>query len=83
MTMWIFYVCIAALGLAVSLAIGKQTLSKSHEVQKTGLAEQEKARQERKSEDRFKRESKRISGASPNGSPDPNGEKVKGPGDAV
>ncbi|KAL8740871.1 MAG: hypothetical protein Q9190_006464, partial [Brigantiaea leucoxantha] len=30
-TMWIFYVCIAALGLVASLAIGKQKLSKIHE----------------------------------------------------
>jgi len=86
MTMWIFYVCIAALGLAVSLAIGRQTLSKNHEVQKTGLAEQEKARMERKSEDRLKRESKRMSGqqvSNGNAIPGPSGEKVKGPGDEV
>ena len=49
-TMWIFYVCIAALGLAVSLAIGRQTLSKTHEVQKQGLEEQERHRKERKVE---------------------------------
>jgi len=86
MTMWIFYVCIAALGLAVSLAIGRQTLSKNHEVQKTGLAEQEKARMERKSEDRLKRESKRMSGqqvSNGNAIPGPSGEKVIGPGDEV
>ena len=85
MTMWIFYVCIAALGLAVSLAIGKQTLSKTHEMQKTGLAEQEKARQERKSEEKAKRESKRLSmgGRAQNPSPDASGEKVRGPGDEV
>ncbi len=71
--------CVAALGLALSLAIGKQTLSKSHEVQKTGLAEQEKARMERKSEDRLKRESKRMSAQSPV----VGGEKVRGAGDEV
>lgn len=78
--------CIAALGLALSLAIGRQTLSKNHEVQKTGLAEQEKARMERKSEDRLKRESKRMSGQGVlhgGPSPGPGGEKVKAPGDEV
>ncbi len=72
LTMWIFYVAIAAVGLAASLAIGKQKLSKSHEVQKTGLAAQEAARAERKSEEKLKRKSKRMSGASPV----PGGEKV-------
>jgi len=79
-------VCIAALGLAVSLAIGRQTLSKNHEVQKTGLVEQEKARMERKSEDRLKRENKRMSGQqvlNGNPIPGPSGEKVIGPGDEV
>lgn len=52
--MWIFYVCIAATGLAVSLLIQKHTLSKQHEVMKTGLAEQERARKERKGEDRLR-----------------------------
>ena len=46
--MWIFYVAISAVGLVVSLAIGRQTLSTKHEVTKTGLAEQEKHRLERK-----------------------------------
>ncbi|KAL8832896.1 MAG: hypothetical protein Q9170_004676 [Blastenia crenularia] len=40
-TMWIYYVVIAAVGLAASLLIGRQTLSKEHEVQKQGLAGQE------------------------------------------
>lgn len=53
--MWIFYVCIAATGLAVSLLVQKYTLSKQHEVLKTGLAEQEKARKERKGEDRLRK----------------------------
>lgn len=53
--MWIFYVCIAAVGLAASLLIQKQTLSRQHEVQKTGLAEQEKARKERKSENMLRK----------------------------
>ena len=62
--MWIFYVCIAALGLAASLAIGKQKLSKQHEVTKTGLEEQKRQRQERKSEVKAKRESKADGGDS-------------------
>ena len=45
-TMWIFYTCIAAAGLAVSLAIGKNKLSKTHQVQKQGLDQQEKGRWE-------------------------------------
>ncbi|MCJ1271994.1 hypothetical protein MMC22_011900 [Lobaria immixta] len=53
--MWVFYVCIAAVGFAASLLIQKQTLNKQHEVQKTGLAEQERARKERKGEDRLRR----------------------------
>ena len=40
--MWIFFVCIAALGVVVSLAIGRQKLSKLHEVQKTGLEAEER-----------------------------------------
>lgn len=39
--MWIFYVCIAAAGLAASLFIGKYTLDKKHEVHKTGLGPDE------------------------------------------
>ncbi len=50
-TMWIFYVCIAAVGMLASLAIGKEKLSRSHEMQKTGLAEQEETRRERKSDE--------------------------------
>ncbi|MCJ1291341.1 hypothetical protein MMC34_002884 [Xylographa carneopallida] len=53
-TMWIFYTCIGALGIAASLCIGKSTLSKSHETTKTGLAAQEEARQERKEEKKRK-----------------------------
>ena len=41
--------------MAISLAISKQKLSRAHEVQKTGLAEQERARRERKSEERAKK----------------------------
>lgn len=61
--MWVFYVCIAAAGVVASLAIGKQRLSKTHVVQKTGLAEQEIARQERKDADAAKKLGK--SGAHP------------------
>lgn len=52
---WLFFVCIAAIGVAVSLTISKQTLNKQHEVQKTGLAEQEKDRQERKTRHKAKK----------------------------
>ncbi len=60
--MWIFFVCIAAAGLAVSLFIKKTTLSKSHEVTKTGLAAEEQNRKDRKQEADSKRASKRASG---------------------
>ena len=60
--MWIFFVCIAAAGLAVSLFIKKTTLSKSHEVTKTGLAAEEQNRKDRKEEADSKRASKRASG---------------------
>lgn len=79
--MWVFYVCIAAVGLATSFLIQKQTLSKQHEVQKTGLAEEEKARRERKSENILRKSMRsekksqdrlRKSMASPDG-----GEKVE------
>ena len=49
-TMWILYVALAAFGIACSLAIVKQKLSKTHEVQKQGLDEQERYRKERKVE---------------------------------
>ena len=60
--MWIFYVCIAATGLVVSLFIEKTTLTKTHEVRKTGLAAEEANRIERKQEEESKRASKRASG---------------------
>ncbi|PQE20393.1 major facilitator superfamily transporter protein [Rutstroemia sp. NJR-2017a BBW] len=46
--MWIMYVAFAALGLAISFAIGQQVLSKEHEVTKVGLEEQERLRKEKK-----------------------------------
>lgn len=45
--MWVFFTSIAAVGIAVSLMIDRHKLSKQHALQKTGLAEQELARQER------------------------------------
>ena len=54
-TMWIFYVAIAAVGVAVSLLIGKQVLSKTHETHSTGLAGQEADRLEREQAKRDKR----------------------------
>ncbi|KAE8144533.1 major facilitator superfamily domain-containing protein [Aspergillus avenaceus] len=44
--MWIFYTAIAAFGFFLSLLIRPVELSKAHTFTKTGLAEQERARQE-------------------------------------
>ena len=44
--MWIFYVCMSALGLLLCYFLKPVTMSKEHTVRKTGLAEQERARQE-------------------------------------
>lgn len=45
-TMWIMYVAFAALGVFISLFIGKNTLSKEHQETKTGLIEEEIKRKE-------------------------------------
>lgn len=50
--MWIFYTAIAAVGLFLSVFIVPRELSKTHTVQKTGLEEQARARQERLDEER-------------------------------
>lgn len=60
-SMWIFYTCVAVVGLAASFAIGKQQLSKTHQVTKTGLDAQEQARVERVGEEKVRREEKRRS----------------------
>jgi Na+/melibiose symporter-like transporter len=60
-TMWIFYTVIALVGLLCSLAIGRNKLSKTHEVTKTGLEAQEAGRQERK-EKRRNRKSAQAAG---------------------
>ncbi|KAI4121909.1 MAG: hypothetical protein LQ338_006094 [Usnochroma carphineum] len=60
-TLWIFYTAVAAVGLAASLLISRQTLSKTHEVQKQGLAGQEEERRKEEEERRAERESKRLS----------------------
>ncbi|CAI7577802.1 unnamed protein product [Penicillium glandicola] len=44
--MWIFYTCVACLGFVLALFIRRRELTRQHTVQKTGLAEQERARQE-------------------------------------
>ncbi|KAJ5115965.1 Efflux pump dotC [Penicillium angulare] len=44
--MWILYTAVAGIGFIASLFIRHRELSKTHTVQKTGLAEQERARQE-------------------------------------
>ena len=64
--MWIFFVCMSALGLVISLFIGNQTLSKDHLVQKVGLAEEKKYRAEEKRLSQ-QRKSGDMSGMVPNG----------------
>ncbi len=58
--MWIMYVAFAALGLVVSLFIAKNKLSKEHQVVKTGIAEEEKARKEAKENRRVSKEERRA-----------------------
>lgn len=58
-TMWIMYVCFAGLGLVVSLFIAQNKLSTKHEVVKTGIAEDEKARKEAKENKRISRDLRR------------------------
>lgn len=60
-TMWIFYVAISACALVAAAFIGKKKLTTTHEVQKTGLVEEEKNRQARKAENAASKESKRVS----------------------
>lgn len=62
--MWIFYVCIATVGVLASLTIRKEKLSKLHEIQKTGLAGQEEARRERKIYEEEERRRKNIADVS-------------------
>ena len=57
-TSWIFYVAIACVGVFASFAIGRQTLSKTHEQYKGGLAQEEKDRKERKSLEAHKKAAK-------------------------
>lgn len=64
-TMWIFYVAVSACGLIAAALIKKKTLTTTHEVQKTGLAEEEKHRKERIAEHDAKRGSKRVSTSTP------------------
>ncbi|KAJ5970683.1 Major facilitator superfamily domain general substrate transporter [Penicillium vulpinum] len=44
--MWIFYTCFCGLGLILALLVRPRELTRHHTVRKTGLAEQERARQE-------------------------------------
>lgn len=57
--MWIVYCVFAVLGLACSLLIAQNVLSKEHEEVKTGLAEQEKQRKEDKELKRLSRDERR------------------------
>lgn len=59
-TMWILYVAFAAVGLGVSLLIGKNKLDKLHEETKTGL-EVEKQRKVERDAERAERRRKRAS----------------------
>jgi hypothetical protein len=63
-TMWIMYVVFAAVGLSVSLLIGKNTLDKQHEETKTGLEVEKQKRVERDAE-RAERRRKRTNKGSP------------------
>lgn len=47
---WIFYTCVTAVGCIFTLFIRKRELSRQHNITKTGLEEQERARQERMEE---------------------------------
>lgn len=58
--MWIFFVCIAVAGLVVCFFIKKTTLSKTNEVTKTGLAQEEQNRMDRKHEAESRTVSKRA-----------------------
>ena len=68
--MWIFYVCIAAAGLFVSLFIKGTKLTRTHEVTKTGLAAEEQNRIAREAEAETKKASKRASSVNPKKSRD-------------
>ena len=75
--LWVFYVAVACIGVLVSFAIGKQTLSKTHEKYKGGLEQEELNRKARKSMDAQKKldkEEKRRSRRSQNLT-SPEGEK--------
>ena len=58
--MWIFYVCVGVVGLVVSFFITKTKLTRSHEVTKTGLAQEERNRAQRKEDADSKRANKRA-----------------------
>ncbi|TVY89496.1 MFS-type transporter [Lachnellula willkommii] len=58
-TMWIMFVAFAGFGLLVSLLITKRTLSKEHQVVKTGLAEEEAKRKEAQVNKRLSKDVKR------------------------
>ncbi|KFZ07534.1 hypothetical protein V501_06373 [Pseudogymnoascus sp. VKM F-4519 (FW-2642)] len=51
-TMWIMYVVFAGMGLLFSFFVGNQILSKEHQVTRTGLTEQEKARKDHVDEEK-------------------------------
>ncbi|KAL1310695.1 hypothetical protein AAFC00_000954 [Neodothiora populina] len=60
--MWIMYVCIAAVGLIVSLFISKNTLSRQHEVTKTGLDVQKSSKDAEK-DDQAEKEARQHTAA--------------------
>ena len=66
-SMYIMYVCFAALGLGVSLCISKQILDTKHKVLRTGLKAEEERYREEKERRRVARESKRLSRESRDG----------------
>jgi MFS family permease len=56
--MWIFYVCVSALGLFASLFIDRQMLVKHHEKAKTGLDEEKEKEKKGKKEEKEEKEKK-------------------------
>lgn len=67
--MWIFYTAAGGIGFLVSFLIKRKELSKSHQVAKTGLAEQERARKEIKALEKERKDSARLAASSASGPP--------------
>lgn len=66
--MWIFYTCVAVLGIVISLFITKKELSRQHQQVRTGIAEQERIRREEKENKKLKMEANAAATNGVNGS---------------